>query len=185
MTALRDAIKSDFASIVRLNEVEVQQTSPMDLDRLRFLVQMSSYFKVATVESVVAAFLLGFREGAAYENDNYKWFSTRFSSFLYIDRIVVGSDFSGRRIGSMLYTDLFEFARSHGVDTVTCEYNIVPPNPASRSFHNKFGFRELGTQWLARGTKQVSLQVAQAGGWRDARRAFVETTKEVNVDKVP
>jgi predicted GNAT superfamily acetyltransferase len=43
---------------------------------------------------------------------------------------------------------------------VTCEYNIEPPNEASRRFHDKFGFREIGTQWLDDGTKRVSLQAA-------------------------
>jgi hypothetical protein len=44
---------------------------------------------------------------------------------------------------------------------VTCEYNLVPANEPSRRFHDKFGFREMGTQWLANGAKQVSLQAAE------------------------
>jgi hypothetical protein len=28
-------------------------------------------------------------------------------------------------------------------------------------FHEKFGFKEQGTQWVANGTKRVSLQVAE------------------------
>jgi uncharacterized protein len=44
---------------------------------------------------------------------------------------------------------------------VTCEYNIVPPNEPSRIFHGKFGFREIGTQWIANGAKQVSMQAAE------------------------
>jgi uncharacterized protein len=124
-------------------------------------VHMSTYCKVATVEEQVAAFLIALREGAPYENDNHRWFSSRYPSFLYVDRIVVSSRFSGRGIGSRLYGDLFAFARSQGIRSVVCEYNIVPPNPASRAFHEKFGFREVGTQWVAGGTKQVSLQAAE------------------------
>lgn len=161
MEGIRPVAESDFESILRLNDAEVQQTSLMDLDRLLGLVHMSAYCKVATVEEQVAAFLIALREGAPYENDNYGWFASRFSSFLYVDRIVVGSRFSGRRIGSRLYGDLFAFARLQGISTVACEYNIVPPNPASRAFHDKFGFKELGTQWVAGGTKQVSLQAAE------------------------
>jgi len=44
---------------------------------------------------------------------------------------------------------------------VTCEYNIVPPNELSRNFHVKFGFREIGTQWISNGAKQVSMQAAE------------------------
>jgi len=161
MTHIRDMVESDFESIIRLNDAEVQQTSQMDLDRLGLLVQMSSYCKVATVEDQIAAFLIALREGAPYENDNYKWFASRFPSFLYVDRIVVGAHFSGHKIGSKLYGELFEFARSHRVEAITCEYNIEPPNPASRAFHDKFGFKQVGTQWVAGGTKQVSLQAAE------------------------
>jgi uncharacterized protein len=66
-----------------------------------------------------------------------------------------------RRIGSLLYEDLFRHARASAIPVVTCEYDIVPPNEPSRSFHDKFGFVEQGTQWLAGGSKQVSLQAAE------------------------
>lgn len=161
MEGIRDATSSDFEAIIRLNDAEVQQTSPMTLERLQSLVRMSAYCKVATIDGQVAAFLISLREGAPYENDNYSWFSSRFTRFLYVDRVVVSAQFAGRRIGSKLYDDLFAFARQSGVRTITCEYNIVPPNPASRAFHNKYGFKELGTQWVAGGTKQVSLQAAE------------------------
>ena len=158
MTHIRNIVESDFEAIVALNDAEVQQTSRMNLNRLRFLVQLSGYSKVVVIENQVVAFVIALREGALYENDNFRWFSARFPTFLYVDRIVVNAAFSGRGLGSQLYRDLFEFARSQCVATVTCEYNIEPPNPASQIFHDKFGFRELGTHWVADGTKRVSLQ---------------------------
>jgi len=162
MTNLRDAIEDDFPGIVKINELEVQQTSAMDMARLHLLASMSSYLRVATVEGQVAAFLLALRDGAAYKNDNYGWFSARFPRFLYVDRIVVNREFTGLGIGSMLYNDLFAYARLNGIKTITCEYNIRPPNPASRVFHDKFGFKELDTQWVAGGSKLVSLQSADS-----------------------
>ena len=161
MEELRTITESDFQAILRLNDAEVQQTSPMDMERLQSLVRMAAYCKVATVDGQVAAFLIALRDGAPYENDNYMWFASRIPRFLYVDRVVVDSKFSGRRIGSRLYDDLFEFARSQDISAITCEYNIEPPNPASRAFHDKFGFKELGTQWVAGGTKRVSLQAAE------------------------
>ncbi|MBU3823852.1 MAG: GNAT family N-acetyltransferase [Candidatus Oceanisphaera merdipullorum] len=80
---------------------------------------------------------------------------------MYVDRIVVSTDFSGHKIGSKLYTDMFGFARLQGINTIACEYNIEPPNPPTRAFHDKFGFKELGMQWVASGTKLVSLQAAE------------------------
>ena len=161
MEDIRNAIQSDFESILALNDAEVQHTSPMGLVELEHLSQLAGYFKVAAIDGQVAAFLIALREGAPYQNDNYIWFSTRFPRFLYVDRVVVGRPFVGRGLGSKLYDDLFVFARQGGVPMVTCEYNISPPNTGSRSFHDKHGFKELGTQWVAGGTKQVSLQAAE------------------------
>ena len=160
MDEIRTATEADFASILRLNDAEVRQTSAMDNERLASLAAMAAHCTVATVDGQVAGFLIALREGAPYDNDNYRWFASRFATFYYVDRIVVGADFAGRGIGRKLYDDLFAAARAQGVATITCEYNLDPPNPASRAFHDKFGFKELGTQRVAGGTKLVSLQAA-------------------------
>lgn len=159
--AIRRATEADFARIVALNEAEVEKTSPMDRERLRELDRLSSYHKVAVADGQVVAFLLAMRESAPYVNDNFDWFSARLARFFYVDRIIVASAFFGRRIGTWLYQDLFAFARMQGVETVACEYNIEPPNHASQCFHQRFGFRELGRQWVADGSKQVSLRVCE------------------------
>ena len=158
---IRDVHPADYARIVDINEIEVQQTSAMNLARLADLDGLASYHKVALVDGRVAAFLLAMRENAPYQNENYSWFAARFQKFVYVDRIVVANEFSGLKIGSLLYADLFDFAKAQGIKTITCEYNIQPPNPASKNFHDKFGFKELDTQWVANGTKKVTLQAAQ------------------------
>ena len=160
--AIRNAEASNFDTIVALNAAEVQHTSAMDRARLVELDALSCYHKVACVDGTVAAFLLAMRFDAAYANENFGWFAARLPSFVYVDRIVVSADFARHRLGSLLYTDLFEFARAHGLPKVACEYNLVPANEPSRRFHDKFGFKELGTQWVAGGSKQVSLQAAEA-----------------------
>ena len=83
-----------------------------------------------------------------------------YPSFLYIDRIVVRADHQGNRLGSALYAELFRYAAEARILRVTCEFDTQPPNEASRLFHVGFGFREVGTQWVADGKKQVSLQEA-------------------------
>ena len=157
---LRNTETSDFAAIVALNASEVQHTSPMDEPRLLALHTLSAYHRVATVDGVIAAFLLAMPDHAAYRNDNYEWFAVRYERFLYVDRIVVSSAFQGRKLGSLLYNDLFAFARNESIPMITCEFNIVPPNEPSRIFHDRFGFQELGTEWLAGRTKHVSLRAA-------------------------
>jgi len=158
--AIRDPAASDYEMICALNRAAEQHTSPMDEDRLATLSKLSGYFKVACVDGSVSAFVLAMCSGAPYENENFSWFSRRYERFIYVDRIVVSSTSRGQRLGSLLYEDLFRYARENFIPVVTCEYNIVPANEPSRRFHDKFGFREQGTQWVANGTKRVSLQAA-------------------------
>ena len=157
---IRRATIADFAAICALNLAEEKHTSAMDLERLTFLDTLSSHHKVASVAGVVSAFLLAMGSEASYENENFAWFSRRYDRFLYVDRIVVSAAARSYRLGSQLYEDLFAQARSAGYPWVTCEYNIIPPNEPSRRFHDRFGFTEQGTHWVADGTKKVSLQAA-------------------------
>jgi hypothetical protein len=159
--SIRDAAPTDYGAILALNEADVVSTSAMDRARLEELNGLSCYHRVACKDDQVAAFLLAMQDGAAYENDNFGWFSSRYKRFVYVDRIVVSSTARGLRLGTLLYEDLFAWARRLGIPVAACEYNIVPPNEPSRLFHTKFGFKEQGKQWVANGTKQVSLQVAQ------------------------
>lgn len=159
--SIRNAASSDYETICALNLTEVQHTSPMDAPRLSALGDLSCYFKVACAGNSIAAFLLAIPSGASYENDNFLWFSRHYTRFVYVDRVVVSPSFRGMGLGSLFYEDLFRYARDNAIPLVTCEYNIVPCNEPSRLFHDKFGFRERGTQWIATGTKQVSLQAAE------------------------
>lgn len=155
---LRDADDADHDAIVGLNDGEVRHTSVMDRTRLRELAALAGCHRVAIVDGRVAAFLLSMRDHVAYENANYAWFAARYDRFVYVDRVVVGRDWQGRRLGSLLYEDLFAWARSRAIPRVACEFNLVPPNEPSRAFHARLGFVEVGRQWL--GAKQVSMQLA-------------------------
>lgn len=158
--AVRDATAADFERIVELNAMFVAETSAMDLAKLSRLHALAFHHRVAVVDGEVAGFLLAMRDGAAYVNDNFGWFSARYPRFVYVDRIVVDAAAAGTGIGRRLYDDLFDRARRLGIGVVACEYNLEPPNPASKVFHDRFGFREVGRQLVAGGTKLVSLQTA-------------------------
>ena len=159
--AIRDVVESDLQIICALNDEEVEHTSEMDLGRLNELNALSTYHRVCCVNGEVAGFLLAMKSGAPYVNDNFNWFASRYQSFIYIDRVVVSAKHRGMRVGSFLYRDLFQHATEHNVCIIACEFNIVPSNEPSRLFHESFGFKQQGTQWLANGKKQVSLQVAE------------------------
>ncbi len=157
---IRAANHGDFPVILALNDASVRYTSPMDLARLSHLHAQSAYHRVIDIDGEVVAFLLALRDGADYQNPNYGWFSRSLASFLYIDRIVVAAAHRGRRLGALLYDDLFAYADQAGIPVVACEFDIEPPNEPSRKFHARYGFEEIGTQWVAGGKKRVSLQIA-------------------------
>ena len=159
--SIRNAERNDFDDILSMNLAEVQHTSPMDMERLITLDALSCFHKIAGAKNRVSAFLLAMCNGAAYANSNFEWFSQRYPRFIYVDRIVVTPESKGQRLGTLLYEEIFRYARHHEIPLVTCEYNVIPPNEPSRLFHDKFGFKEQETQWAADGTKKVSLQAAE------------------------
>ena len=158
MTTLRDARREDFAAILALNAESVHFTSALTAERLDALHRSAAYHKVVQIDGDVAAFLLAFRERAPYDSPNYLWFAERYPQFLYIDRIVVAPAHRGAGLGVALYDDIIAFATASGVAWLTCEFDIEPPNPASKQFHARMGFAEVGTQWLGGGKKRVSLE---------------------------
>lgn len=160
---IRDIAPDDHAAVLALNLESEELLSPMDAARLRELLAETAYHRVVADGDDVIAFLLAFREGCGYDSPNYRWFQPRYERFLYIDRVVVSAGQQGRGLGALLYRDLFAFARDEGVDAVACEFYSEPLNEASSRFHGKFGFREVGTQWVAEGRKRVSLQIAAPG----------------------
>ncbi len=155
---IRTTQPADFEQILRLNEESVQFLSPLKFDRLALLHVQSAYHRVIENEGQVVAFLLAFREGSAYDSENYRWFATRYSRFLYIDRIVVSSSAQGRGLGRLFYEDLFAFARSSNVGIVACEFDLDPPNLISERFHLRFGFAQVGIHTYGAAKKLVSLQ---------------------------
>ena len=160
---IRDARPDDFPEILALNAESVHFLSPLDAMRLRHLHAQAAYHRVVEREGKIAAFLLAFREGVDYDSLNYRWFAQNFPRFLYIDRIVVAGSARGLGFGAQLYDDILAFAAATNAARLTAEFDIEPPNPVSAAFHQRYGFREVGMQWLGGGKKQVSLQARELG----------------------
>jgi len=154
---LRHALPDDMPAILDLNERFVAVLSPLDPERWARLHAQAAQHLVVEIDGRVQAFLLTLREGADYGSPNYRWFVTRCPRFLYIDRIVVAGEAHGRGLGRALYREAHRHARERDVPVLACEFDVVPPNPASARFHARLGFVEVGRQTLE-GGKQVSMQ---------------------------
>ena len=142
--------------ILFLNESSLPAVSSINMDEMKKFLNIADYFKSVLVDKVISGFLIALQPGKDYQSVNYKWFEKRYKSFLYVDRIVIGSKYQGYGIGRSLYNDLKVFA-SNKTDIITCEVNIKPKNTGSIIFHKKIGFHQVGTQSTDKGEKEVSL----------------------------
>ena len=151
-----DAKKRDFSEILSLNQKAMPAVSFMDEEFLHYFHNVSEYFKLIKRrnESKIYGFLIGLTDKLNYKSENYLWFSKRYSSFMYVDRIVIQEDSLGLGLGTMLYNDLIDYSKNR-FKNIICEYNIKPMNLVSKKFHEKFGFKRVGNQKTEGGTKEV------------------------------
>src|SRR3954447_8214785 len=119
-------------TLLELNNAHARELSWLQPEQLEHLVEQS--FLTRRIGNV-DAFLLALDQDANYSSPNFQWFRTRYSRFVYVDRIVVASSARGRGCARRLYRDLFEHAIRAGHAQVFCEVNIDPPNPTSDAFH--------------------------------------------------
>ncbi|CAN5154849.1 GNAT family N-acetyltransferase [soil metagenome] len=154
----------DAPQLLLMNNAAVPAVNELDEAALDDILE-HCHLALAVVDDAepgtVLGFVVTFIAGAAYASENYRWFEARSSDFLYVDRIVVGEGFRGRRLGQVLYSAVFAAARDAARAEVLCEVNLEPPNPGSLAFHGRLGFSEVGRQATKGGTVVVSLMAAR------------------------
>lgn len=155
---IRNAKLCDYKRVLDLNEESVEFLSPMDEDRLNLLASEANIFSVIELDGNIEGFILAFRENSDYDSINYKWFSDRYDKFLYIDRVVIAKDKQKEGLGTEIYNWIFNNAE---VKKIAAEIDIKPANPISLKFHRDFGFKEVGQQSVAGGSKIVSLEISE------------------------
>ena len=159
---IRKISKNDYENVTKINESVVESMSPMSITRLEELLTYCEYARIAIIDNEIVGFVLAMKEGSKYQNENFNWFSQRYSTFLYIDRVAVSPKHEGKGIGSKLYKNLIDYSKINGFENIVCEINKVPPNEQSIKFHKKFGFCEIGDQKISNG-KTVSMQLCRLG----------------------
>ncbi|WP_027052174.1 GNAT family N-acetyltransferase [Mesorhizobium erdmanii] len=159
MTSSIDHIsQGDEADILALNNEHAAELSWLEAERLSYLLGEAFYARrIGDLE----AFIMTFDQEANYDSPNFIWFRERYTSFIYVDRVVVAAHARGRGHARRLYQDLFEQAVRAGHTLVTCEVNVDPPNPASDAFHAALGFAEVGDAVIHGGKKAVRYYVKQ------------------------
>jgi uncharacterized protein len=157
---VRDLTPADLPAVLALNTAAVPAVNEIDLHELRSLVADAR--RAACVvdpahPDAVLGFVIALPPGLGYASENYRWFSARSTSFVYVDRIVVADGRRGDGIGARLYSAVFEAATADGAHEVFCEVNVEPPNSGSLRFHGRLGFEEVGRQATKGGSVVVAL----------------------------
>lgn len=155
---IRTMMARDHPQVLALNDYSVTVLSPLDDAALVQLITQSSVHVVVEVAGKVVAFLLAVGPKSTYKSINYQWFNRHYSTFLYVDRIVVHHDYRAQRLGHQLYEYLTQWALEQGYPQLCAEIDIQPPNLASLQFHNKWGFVAV-SELVHNPNKVVSLQV--------------------------
>jgi predicted GNAT superfamily acetyltransferase len=157
---IRDVAAGELADILALNEAAVPHVNSLDLQQMKELHDQAAWFRVAARKqgNRPCAFLIGLTPEAKYQSPNFLWFCRNYQSFAYIDRIAVAEDARRNGLATTLYED-FETAFSGTVPMLACEVNLRPSNTASMAFHRRRGFRQVGSQPLDDGSKEVAMLV--------------------------
>ncbi len=148
--------KNDLASVSVLNEHAIPHVNSLTIDELEWFMENSQLFVVAEEDDVIIGFMIVLGPGITYESLNYQYFVAHYKNFDYVDRIVVADSHKGKGIGTALYSYLTDHSTSK---FVTCEVNLIPPNPLSIKFHENKGFKEVARQKSEGGKKMASLRV--------------------------
>lgn len=138
---VREIAPADHAEVLALNARDVDKLSPMDQDRLEWILARSAAPLVVEDDEGVLGFCLAIASGTDYDGSHYAWFAERYDAFLYLDRIAVAERARRRGVGSLLY-DACE-ARARPFGRMLCEVNVQPMNAPSLAFHTARGYVEL------------------------------------------
>jgi len=153
---IRKASEKDLKKILELNQANVPHVGSVDMKDMKWYLKKADPFLVVEAEGKIAGFMIVLKPGLDYKSLNYRFFCGNFKDFEYVDRIAIGEEFRGKKMGTALYEYLFEHTKKN---IVTCEINVLPPNPDSMKFHKKLGFNKIAEQITEKGEKRVAMMV--------------------------
>jgi predicted GNAT superfamily acetyltransferase len=150
---IRTLRPTDLELIHKWNESTVPKVNSLTFEefRLQSINCTHSYIQYST-DSMPVGFIFLYDEKTYYDSLNYLYFKNRYQKFLYVDRIIIAGEYQKKGYGQQLYDFVID---THNPDIFCCEVNSTPPNRQSLSFHQKYGFNEIGQQTVY--NKVVSL----------------------------
>ena len=140
-----------------LNQSCVPEVGDVTRDEFDALMEIATFVRIAEANGAGVGLIVCFEPGAAYRSPNFQFFEAQERPHLYNDRIAIADGFRGQGIGRRLYEASFAYAQERELGRVTCEVNVVPPNPASMAMHTRLGFAAIEDQTDPRNGKVVRM----------------------------
>ena len=147
---------SDVPMMWEINEQGLPGTGQVTQAEMAKLLDLSEVSLGAYQDGTLIGFVLCLLPKTEYGSLNYAWFNQRYDQFIYVDRIAVAKDSRNIGIGTLLYQQVFDYARQHGIP-VTAEVSLKPSNEGSDRFHLRHGFVTVGE--LDHGDKAVTMYI--------------------------
>jgi predicted GNAT superfamily acetyltransferase len=145
----------DYDSVLALNEESVPHVNLIGASELEWFAENAAAALAARINDRLAGFIIGLRPGTQYSSPNYQWFCDNYEDFAYIDRVIVSPRARRQGVAEALYA---AFSSSQAdAPVLTCEVNIRPSNDGSMLFHKRMGFRQVSSQEIDGGQKEVAL----------------------------
>lgn len=148
---IRDLTVLDLDAATRINQANVPAVGSADEAHLAHLLGQATLSLAVERDEVLAGFCIVLGPGADYGSVNYRWFSERYESFAYLDRVAIDAAHQSRGLGGALYGEV-ERRLAGSVPWFLLEVNLRPRNDGSLRFHARQGFVEVGQQDTNYGT---------------------------------
>jgi predicted GNAT superfamily acetyltransferase len=140
----RSLSSNTLKNLYSLNQENTPEVGSISsVESFASLLDKSSMNLLIEYKKQLIGFVICFRENSEYESLNYKFFNKIKQKFLYIDRVVVKSNYRRMGVGTRVYRYLDE-AAAKDLLQICCEVNSIPLNQISLNFHTKNGFEEIG-----------------------------------------
>lgn len=147
---------NDVPMMWEVNEQGLPGTGQVTQEEMATLLDLCEVSLGAYQDGKLAGFVLCLLPKTEYGSLNYAWFNQRYDQFIYVDRIAVAKDSRNSGIGTLLYQQVFSYAREHNIP-VTAEVSLKPSNEGSDRFHLRHGFVTVGE--LDHGDKAVTMYI--------------------------
>ena len=140
----RSLPSNTLENLYKLNQENTPEVGSIEsYESFASLLDISSINLLIEYKKQPVGFVICFRENLEYESLNYKFFNETKQKFLYIDRVVIKSDYRRMGIGTHVYRYIDGIAAKESLP-ICCEVNSIPLNQISLNFHSKNGFIKVG-----------------------------------------